>query len=74
MQWLKQIDNTEAALTQKMIDLENDKVQNQFIMRIISKCLDPVELVDGTSTNYSSSDPAEYVSCILSCLFAGAVQ
>uniref|UniRef100_A0A8C5E5Z3 Janus kinase and microtubule-interacting protein 1-like n=1 Tax=Gouania willdenowi TaxID=441366 RepID=A0A8C5E5Z3_GOUWI len=23
--WLKQIDNTEAALTQKMIDLENDK-------------------------------------------------
>lgn len=26
IQWLKQIDNTEAALTQKMIDLENDKV------------------------------------------------
>lgn len=27
IQWLKQIDSTEAALTQKMIDLENDKVK-----------------------------------------------
>ncbi len=33
VQWLKQIDNTEVALTQKMIDLENDKVKNQFIIR-----------------------------------------
>lgn len=26
VQWLKQVDSTEAALTQKMINLENDKV------------------------------------------------
>lgn len=30
-QWLKQIDSTEAALSQKMIDLENDKVKNEFM-------------------------------------------
>lgn len=29
-QWLKQIDSTEAALSQKMIDLENDKVKKFF--------------------------------------------
>lgn len=33
VQWLKQIDSTEVALTQKMIDLENDKVKNQFTIR-----------------------------------------
>lgn len=27
MQWLKQIEGTEAALTQKMLDLENEKVR-----------------------------------------------
>lgn len=29
---MKQIDNTEAALTQKMIDLENDKVILKLVM------------------------------------------
>lgn len=32
VQWLKQIDSTEAALTQKMIDLENDKVKCPFTL------------------------------------------
>lgn len=27
-QWLKQIEGTEAALTQKMLDLEKEKVRN----------------------------------------------
>lgn len=41
VQWLKQIDSTEAALTQKMIDLENDKVKNLFkalTLRVVDKC------------------------------------
>lgn len=30
-QWLKQIEETEAALAQKMIDLENEKVSKPFL-------------------------------------------
>lgn len=38
MQWLKQIDSTEAALTQKMIDLENDKVILKSLMLYLALC------------------------------------
>lgn len=38
MQWLKQIDSTEAALTQKMIDLENDKVILKCLMLYLGLC------------------------------------
>lgn len=38
MQWLKQIDSTEAALTQKMIDLENDKVILKSLILYLALC------------------------------------
>lgn len=34
-QWLKQIDSTEAALTQKMIDLENEKVGDEWVVLFV---------------------------------------
>lgn len=34
-QWLKQIDSTEAALTQKMMDLENEKVGDEWVVQFV---------------------------------------
>lgn len=62
VQWLKQIDSTESALTQKMIDLENDKVKNQFIIwEKISKSFDYVKVVDDECSTRGLSDSTEYI-------------
>lgn len=71
MQWLKQIDSTEAALTKKMIDLENDKVILKSLMLYLAPCF-------LKNKNYKCALPRHFVVVSLHHKFlyivAGAVQ